>query len=273
MCYVDFMILAKVETWPVPLLDYLASQREMLLAHARRERETMDAYLAPKPKHIPMALMPSNPYYRSHEIASEATLKLLQSVTLRGWHCSRLTPNEVAHITAHGMQPPNLSVLEGRIRQLQADGILEDGVARRLVAENEANDSNRQGMIWFCFFEPRSAGQSGIERFFRRWGGEALYNSHEDDPATGRVLQSIGRPCLIEADVPISSFGPLTWLGEKVIRRYLLHHGFDTREEWEHEDRAREPISAANVVRFVFHGEQEFAALTGCGEWDPPLRD
>ena len=171
------------------------------------------------------------------------------------------------------MQPPDLQVLQDRIRRMQVDNLLEDEIAERLIEENQADDSNRKGMIWFCFFEPRIAGQSGIERFFRCWGGEALYNSHEDDRQTGRALRLIGRPCLIEADVPISSFGPTTYLGDKVVRRYLLNHGYDAGEEWEHEDRAHGPIPAANIVRFVFHGEPEFALLTGCDSWEPPLGD
>lgn len=110
-----------------------------------------------------------------------------------------------------------------------------------------------------------------MNRFFRHWGGEALYNSHEDDPRTGEALRSIGQPCLIEADVPISLLGRFTGLGDRVIWRHLLSHGFDTGEPWVHEDRARGPIPAANIVRFVLRGQPEFAVLTDCESWEPPL--
>ena len=267
------MILAKVETWPTPLLKYLASQHEMLLAHARHEREKLVAYLNPTDGHVPMAMMPSNPHFRERERATLQVLELLQFATLRGWHCTRLTEHEVDYIKSHGMQPPNLQVLSERIRRAQADGMIEDNVAEQLIAENQADDHNRKGMIWFCFFEPRIAGQSGIERFLRCWGGEALYNSHERDPGTGQALRMIGRPCLIQVDVPVSSFGCYTYLGDKVIRQYLLSRGFDTGEECEHEDKARDEIPAANIVRFVFYGEPEFAILTGCDLWEPPFDD
>ena len=39
------MIIAKIETWPAALQEFLTSQHEMLLAHARHDRETMHAYL------------------------------------------------------------------------------------------------------------------------------------------------------------------------------------------------------------------------------------
>lgn len=265
------MILAKPKTWPAPLLAYLASQHEMLLAHALHERDTMNAYLNQKGDHVSMSMMPSNPHFQARERASLKILEMLQDTTLRGWHCTRLTDHEVKHIKAHGMQPPNLEILSERIRRVRADGLITEKIASRLIADNQGDDENRKGMIWFCFFKPRIAGQLGIERFFRRWGGEALYNSHESDPITGKALQKIGRPCLVRADVPISSFGRYTYLGDKVIRRYLLSRGYDTGEECDHEDKARDPIPPANIVRFVFHGDPEFAVLTGCRSWDPPL--
>ncbi len=267
------MIIAKIETWPAALQEFLTSQHEMLLAHARHDRETMHAYLDPKNGHVLMAMMPSNPHFQARERAWLKVNELLQSTTLQGWHCTRLTEHEVKHITSHGMQPPNLQVLRERIRRVQAAGMIKNEIAEQLIEKNQANEDNRKGMIWFCFFDPRIAGQSGIERFFRYWGGEALYGSHQHDLSTGKALRIIGRPCLIEANVPISSFRPYTSLGDKVIRRYLLSHGFDTGEGCEHEDNTCDQIPATNIVRVVFHGEQEFATLTGCDLWEPPLDD
>jgi hypothetical protein len=271
MRYSDTMILADVETWPAPLRDYLASEFQMLFAYARRERETMDAYLNQKGPHVPMGLMPSNPHFHAHESASIKALELARPAAIRGWHCTRLTDHEVDRIKSEGMRPPDLEFLRNRIRRVEADGLVDSRIAERLIAENQANDNNRKGKMWFCFFEPRIAGQSGIERFFRRWGGEALYNSHEDDRETGEALKLVGRPCLIQADVRVSSLSQYTYLGEKILRRYLFSHGFDTGEDCEHEDYAREPIAASEIVRFVFHGEPAFAALTDCDSWTPPL--
>ena len=138
----------------------------MLLAHARHECDTMNAYLAPKKKHVPIAMMPSNPHFAAHEGAAQAIFDLLQSTTLRGWHCTRITSKEADHIAKHGMQPPSLQILQERIRRVQSDGTLDDELAGRLMRENQADDGNRVGIIWFCFYEPRIAGQDGIERFF-----------------------------------------------------------------------------------------------------------
>lgn len=143
------MRLADVDSWPEALQEYLRSQ------HAT--------------------------HLRVCEQTTEAVLDLLQGEVLRGWHCTRLTDKEVDHIKKHGMQPPNREILRQRIQQIQEDGLIDSVTAERFMTENQANDRGRKDRIWFCFSTPRTAGQKGIERFFRRWGGEALYNSHERD--------------------------------------------------------------------------------------------
>ncbi len=264
------MLLELEQTWPKELLAFLDGKYEMLMKHAQHEEKVNKQYLAPE-NNLPMALMPLNPFLKQKEQAASSVLDLLQSSTLRGWHCTRLTQPEVEHITQNGMQLPNLEMLENRIYQLQADGIISDTIAMRLKTENHANDQSRKDRIWFCFFPPQLAGQSGIERFFRCWGGEALYISHERDPKTRKILMNIGQPCLIEVDVPISALGSKVSLGNKMIRRYLVNRGLKTEEWIDHEDKAIEPIMAENISRFIFHSDAEFIELTGCDQWIPPL--
>lgn len=86
------------------------------------------------------------------------------------------------------------------------------------------------GMVWLCFFHPRLAGESGIERFFRHWGGEVLYNSHERDSITLPAIRIIGTPCVVEANIPIASLGKHAGLSFKIVRRFLKSRGFRTRE-------------------------------------------
>lgn len=138
------------------------------------------------------------------------------------------------------------------------------------MSENQADEDNRIGMLWFCFFPPHLAGQSGIERFFRSWGGEALYNSHEDDPDTGSALKAIGTPCIIEADVPVEEES-IGFLEIKVARIFLKNRGLNTRECVDHEGYTTNPIPAEDIKRVVRFPETDFYKLTGAESWDPPL--
>lgn len=264
------MILELEETWPAELIAFLDNECQMLMAHVKHDEDTMKKYKSPENK-LPMYFFQPNPFFDQREQAVSEVLKLLQSTTMRGWHCTRLTQSEVEHITQNGMQLPNLQMLKNRISRLQADGIISAPVATRLKTENEADDSCRKNMIWFCFSLETLKFQWGIERFFRYWGGEALYNSHEKDPETQKILMKIGHPCLIEVNVPISALALGTYLGEKIILRYLINRELITKEVTDHEDKVFVPIMAENISKFIFHNTPEFIELTECDTWTPPL--
>lgn len=162
-------------------------------------------------------------------------------------------------------------MLNNRIDALMASRELEPDIVLRLKEKNQSGDANRAGMIWFCFFHPRLAGESGIERFFRHWGGEALYNSHERDPITSSAIRVIGTPCVVEADIPIASLGKHGGLSFKIVRQFLKSRGFRTREPVDHEDHIRKPLSSENIRRIVRFPEPDFCSITGCVEWRRPL--
>jgi len=196
---------------------------------------------------------------------------VLDGHLLHGYHCTRLTDAEIEHILATGMQLPCEEMLRRCIEAVRAAGLIDDDVAARLLAENQSAEKCRANLIWFCFFPPHLADQSGVERFFRSWGGEALYNFHEDDPVTGPALAQVGTPCLVEAEVPIAILEQHGGLGFKIIGQHLLNRGFDTGEPVEHEDRARSAIPAERIRRVIWLPDPEFMELTGCADWDPPL--
>jgi hypothetical protein len=196
--------------------------------------------------------------------------EVLERHSIVGWHCTRLTEPEIAEIVTNGMRLPNAEMLVHRIDEVQKAGLVSADGASKWRAKNQAHETNRAGMIWFCFFPPHIAGQSGIERFFRSWGGEALYNSHEDYD-TGEALRSIGIPCIVEAEVPIASLPVHGGLMFKIARRYLVSRGYKTREPLEHEDRAKSPLLASHIRRIIRFPDPEFIEMTRCDSWRPAL--
>ena len=169
------------------------------------------------------------------------------------------------------MQLQNSETLNRRIDTLLREQQVDSDVANRLCQENQADEANRAEKLWFCFYPPYIAGEQGIRRFFRCWGGEALYNSHENDPETGPILRAIGRPCLIEADVPIESLRLQGGLAFKVVRRFLISRGHNTNEPVDHEDRAENPLPSENIRRVMCFPEPDFIRMTECDTWKQPL--
>lgn len=249
------MIVNDETTWPIKLVTCLEKYYDTLLAWEQR-------HVGETP-HVDL----SAPVY---DEAIHAILKALHAESLVGFHCTRLTEAEIESILEIGLTPQNGEKLGKRIDALATTGQLSTELAHRLKAENQADDRNRAEMIWFCFYPPHKAGQRGLERFFRYWGGEALYNSHEDDPETGPVLARIGTPCLIEADVPVGT-DKHSWLPVKLARIFLANRGFQTRESVDHESYSTIPIHPANIRRVICHPGTEFMKLTGAAKWKPSL--
>ena len=208
---------------------------------------------------------------RNFDEAMHGLRVALQPYAIPGWHCSRLTEAEVYGIRSKGMKPPNAEMLARRIDALMEAGEITPEMGRRLKLENQAGDKNRAGRTWFCFFPPSNAGEDGIARFFRHWGGEALYFCHENDPVLSSAISCIGTPCLVEADVPIASLRMHGALEQAIYRRYLVSQ--DNSKVWptDYEDCIEYPLPAGNVRRVITFPDPEFMSLTGCSEWRRPI--
>lgn len=162
----------------------------------------------------------------------------------------------------------NSASLNARIDILLNQKLVNNEVSQSLKSLNQSDDSNRANMLWFCFFEPFLAGESGIGRFFRSWGGEALYNSHEDNPITGTVLRKIGLPCIIKALVPIASMTDSKFPDGAMVRTLMSRLGHRIKIPVEHEGYSTQNISAKNIIEIIEHPSARFNELTKCKEWE-----
>ena len=242
--------LDRPRKWPTPLLSYLDAQYDLFL-----DWKTEKNWV-------------TGPRY---DEAIDGLVYALQPYEIMGWHCTRLTDIEAEEIPRDGMQLPDATMLARRIDALVKANQITPHVAQCLKSENQADEENRAGRVWFCFFPPRMDGESGIGRFFRYWGGEALYNSHENDRTTSSAISRIGTPCIVEANVPIVSLERITSLAFKIVRRFLMSRGYHSAEPNEHEDCIKRPLSAENIRRIIRFPDPDFLSLTGCSDWRRPL--
>ena len=263
----DLIDLSCIESWPASLLEVLDHHHHVL--------RTWEENFAKPPKDRTgfgdSGLDRINAPARAYDLAIRAVCDALRPFAVRGWHCTRLTDWEVEAIIADGLALPDAAMLARRIDRLVDDGALAPGTAARLKAENQSDDDNRTGRVWFCFFPPRLAGQRGIERFFRHWGGEALYNSHERDPVTSPALRAVGAPALVAADVPIALLESPLRTAFAVARRFVVSRGCATQEPIEHEDFITHVLPATCVRRVIRFPDPDFLALTGSDNWKEPL--
>lgn len=236
--------------WPIPLRTFLVEHHELFLDWATG------------PTRFSAAM---------YDRAIYQLMELLQPYSLLAWHCTRLTDQEVSAIAAKGMQPPNEGILHGRIDVLARTGTISGEVADQLKGRNQANETYRQGRIWWCFYPPRESGEGGIASLLGTWGGEALYNSHDSDTVMGPLLRSIGTPCLVEADIPIALLGDSASAAFSVVAHYLAASGHPTRDHLVFEDRITVDLAARHVRRVIRYPEPDFIVLTGCDTWYRPI--
>lgn len=250
-------------TWPVDLVHIIEQHIELFddwygpTAEAReRDRAPGDIQCGPS--------------FSAKE--HDRALSELQSVLSRhsigpGFHCTRLTEAERSAIRESGMQPQNGERLRVRIQALASAGLIPEAVTSELVVQNYANDRCRAGKIWFCFFETHSAGESGISRFFRYWGGEALYGTHECSVSTRAALQGIGTPSIVVADVSVGSLSPSALPGIPMVRRYFQNRGARITESVNYEAYTTAPVPPQAIDRILRYPEPEFFRLTRCDSW------
>jgi hypothetical protein len=178
-----------------------------------------------------------------------------------------LTREEIEGLRVSGLILQNSASLNSRIDTLLQDNIVSHEIAELLKSRNQSNDSNRVNKLWFCFFEPYLAGECGIGRFFRSWGGEALYSLHEDNPITGEVLRSIGIPCIVKANIPIASMNESKYPTGAMARVLLQQDGHRIRIPIEHEGYSVQNILPSHIVEIFEYPSQIFHELTKCNEW------
>ncbi|ASP49455.1 hypothetical protein [Cognaticolwellia beringensis] len=197
--------------------------------------------------------------------------EMLGKYFLVGYHCTKLTEEEIDSILANGMELQNGASLVKRIEHLNDKCLISKTVSESLISNNKADDRYRKNMIWFCFFKPFLAGRTGIEGFLRYWGGEALYNSHDIGGDLSDVLLSIGIPCIVKAKVDISSLNNSYYPDSCMIRVFLKNKGHQLENSIDHEGFSTLNIEPTNILEVIKYPSDQFVELTKCNQWEYPL--
>jgi hypothetical protein len=255
-------------TWPEALLQGLEAHREAIAAF-QRERARVDR--AAWDDVMLRECRPANP----HQAAWDAALALAEHVTasgyLLGFHATRLMEHEVEEIMRSGLQLLSVDLLKRRLAAAQHAGNLTGQQVARLLRRHQAAEDNRSGRTAF-FFTRAQLKHAGLDRLCRSWGGEALYNYHENDPETGPLLRSIGTPCIVVAAVRVADIEPRFDIGQRLVNVWCARRDIMTELPPDFGGVVRAPTPAKNIVRIIEVDDPEFLALTECDRWRRPLR-
>ena len=255
-------------TWPEKLSVVFEENLETLAAY-EKERARVDAFAKAD---VGLRICPPpNPHAGTRARVLDKANDLLANARLIGWHCARLHPHEIISIQSNGLHVSSRELTVCRVRKLVTAGDLSPKVAERLLTENKADESNRRGLVCLIFTRLPLRSEHCVVRFFRSWGGEALYNNHESDPEIGPVLRNIGIPCIAEVAVPVKGITTFSSVGESMMRGFLHRRHVKTGHSPEMEGSVGEPIPGRDVRRILRRDEPEFELLTQCFTWGERL--
>jgi len=211
-----------IETYDAELVAMLAAERQLLIDYFRTDHEIDAEYAASK--HIMRRDNPhASAFYRLVDQISHA----MESRTIRAWHYSRLTPDEIEQIEREGLVPSSIEDLQARLDRRVASGDFSAGQADRIFAGSpyHAQAESRVGKLYMVA-NPEPHDYDGLTGVLRHWGGESTYFRLRD-PEILALLRATGRAVIIEIAIPISASTRSAWAGFAAIHRFARSLGCD----------------------------------------------
>jgi hypothetical protein len=190
----DPALIALLEASADLVRDYLGTDRHRFLSH--------DLGRGP----VRSILRPENPHASRFNAFRETIGREMQQRTIRAFHYTRLTDDEVATLLGDGIHLSTPASLQRRLDDVVAAGGVAGDFADRLYAESPFHSDQlevRSGKFWMIS-HPIAVDDSGVKPLMKHWGGEVASMRIPDDVLSAQ-LASLGKPRIIELAVPMSA--------------------------------------------------------------------
>lgn len=191
----------------------------------------------------------------------EGILKLNRFV---GFHCTKLTVNEIVNIFTGGLIPLSSKMLNQRINQLHNRKMINDKTKEKLKKNNLSDENNRKGYVFFFHGSKTLKDEWGLFRLFRLWGGEALYANFENNPDIFKELFNIGKPCIVLGSLCYEDVNPYLSIGERFVTVYLNKDNLDNCS-YDFDNWVDKKVEVLSVITAE---EELFEQLTGFSTWN-----
>ena len=194
-------------SWP-PHFRKSAIQSEALIVSFHQECSRIDRYCQDD---VRLQINPPKNRYKQAYRALVVQLEdMLASHRIVAYHCSRLTKEEIVNIKQEGLRILTSDLVNKKLDQCLSHGYLKQAEYERIKNSPHLSESlndqldSRTGKIHFCASRTTLRDDNAVFRYFRSWGGEALYRGHEQDSRLAHVLGRIGVPCIVICAIPFT---------------------------------------------------------------------
>ena len=151
-------------------------------------------------------LRPENPYASAFLDLKENLVRYMQSRTIRAWHYTRMTIEEVETVYSDGIHLSTPESLATRIDRLIQSGCMTKNLAERLISASPFQSDQRktrEGKFWLVS-DPIPIDDSRVTRLLRYRGGE-VGSFHTNDPTLLVPLKNINLGYVLEVVVPLAT--------------------------------------------------------------------
>ncbi|MBB2793638.1 UNVERIFIED_ORG: hypothetical protein GGD58_002497 [Rhizobium pisi] len=151
-------------------------------------------------------MRPDNPHAAAYYALLDRVGDLMASRTIRAFHYTRLTDDEVAELRRSGIHLSTPTTLRRRLDALVVSGALPAEIADRLYDaspfQSEQRDA-RSDKFWMVS-HPIAVDNNGVAPLMARWGGEVA-SFWVNDAALSAPLTRLGRARIAEIAVPLEA--------------------------------------------------------------------
>lgn len=205
---------------------------------------------------------PTNPHYGHYLWLIEHIMDYMNSRSIRTWHYTRLTDDEVEGIRRAGVHPSTLETTRNRLDARVVAGDFSAEVADELFKasplQNREQLEARANRFWMTS-HPLEIDDCGVELLLGNWGGEAVYFWLQDNRLE-TIVASIGKPRVLELVVPVNTTDRAYYAAESVLGSFGLVLGCSP-ERGAFDLYCSSPLGPDAVLAIHTEGEPRFTIL------------
>jgi len=252
MKFKNHIILDQIDTWPEEFLEVVEKRKKDLKGFLE-ERSRIDKLAR---EDISLRYnRPKNAYSETWSKSIAILDTILKKYEIIGFHCTRLTEEEILNVLENGLQPLKKDFAVSRIEKVFNNSLISKELRDEIIEKEELTADNRTGMVYVFHCTSTLREESGLNKLFGFWGGEAIYMYLKNS----RELKTIGKSCIVLASINIQDLSIFFELSERMIKFY-----FDNSYDPDTDTSLK---SNVKVIKVIKREEPIFEDLTGIQNW------
>jgi len=241
-----------VQTYDTALVAMLAKYGQLLFDYFRTDQEIDAEYKASN--HI---MRRDNPFAPAFMRLVDEVSGEMNSRTIRGWHYTRMTDDELERVRSAGLAPSTIQGLRDRLDLRVTAGDFTEAQADAIFAGSpfHGQAASRGGKL-YMIANPEPHDYDGLEGILGHWGGESAY-FWQEDPDILDLLSVTGQAAIIEIAMPMSASEHLASAGSSVVHRFALSLGCSC-ETKDFELYTTQPLPTSAILNVHVDGDDLF---------------